>query len=332
MSLAWQILGVIDGDNALFVRVNAGQAIRNIVFDCGEGCVLQLELSDVLELDQVFFSHFHADHVAGFDALLRARLNLEKPLELWGPAGAIELISHRLQGILWNLADGLCAPWTVHEIVENTVCTRTFRTLESFKNILPDTEKTWQDTILKTPHFSVQARIMDHATPSLAYRLSEPERLNVDAAQFAVLGLRPGAWIKAFKDAPLEQTELEIEGAIYDLEALRSKLLVRSSGEAIAYLTDFLLDEKAMLKLEGMLKADDVLVCESQYLHGDLELATKNFHMTNVQAATLATRVRARGLVLFHLSRRYTNLQWQELLEGAQTVFPKTSFSRGWET
>jgi ribonuclease Z len=331
MSLAWKILGRIDTDNALFVQVNAGQAIQNVLFDCGEGCLLELELSDVLALDHVCFSHFHADHIGGFDSLLRARLNLDKALQIWGPAGSIELISHRLQGILWNLTNGLSAPWTVHEIHEKVIYSRTFQNLESFKNILPDSEKTWNNTLLETPYFRLQVRLMDHGTPSLAYRLSEPERVNVDTSQFASLGLQPGAWVKAFKDAPLEQTQLEINGKMHDLEMLRSRLLVRSSGETIAYLTDFLLDEVAMLKLESMLKAGDTLVCESQYRHDDQKLATRNDHITSIQAATLAARVGAQQLVLFHLSRRYTSQEWQDLLAEAQTVFANTTFSSTWK-
>ena len=245
MSLEWKILGSVDGDNALFVRINAGQAVQSVLFDCGEGCLSHLEFGDVLALDHVCFSHFHVDHVAGFDSLLRARLNLEKPLHLWGPAGSIELITHRLRGILWNLMDGLSAPWVVHEIHENVICTRTFQRLEGFQNFAPDTKEIWHDTILETTYFQLQARVMDHATPSLTFRLSEPERVNVDTTQFTALGLRPGAWVKAFKDAPEDQTQLEIDGKIFDLEELRAKLLIRSSGETIAYLTDFLLNEKS---------------------------------------------------------------------------------------
>jgi ribonuclease Z len=332
MSLAWKILGRIETDNALFVRVNAGQANQNVLFDCGEGCLLELEFGDVLALDHVCFSHFHADHVGGFDSLLRARLNSDKALQIWGPAGSIELISHRLQGILWNLTSGLSAPWTVHEIHESVIYARTFQNLESFKSTIPDNENSWNNTILETAHFRLQVRIMDHGTPSLAYRLSEPERINLDTSQFASLGLQPGAWVKAFKDAPIEQTELEINGNMFDLELLRARLLLRSAGEAIAYLTDFKMNDAARLRLESMLQAGDILVCESQYLHRDLELAIRNDHMTNVQAATLAFGVQAKQLVLFHISRRYpSSLEWQELLLEAQKVFGNTMFSSAWK-
>jgi ribonuclease Z len=110
MSLEWKILGSVDGDNALFVRVNAGQAVHGLLFDCGEGCLSHIEFGDVLALDHVCFSHFHVDHVAGFDSLLRARLGADKPLHVWGPVGSIEMISYRLRGILWNLMAGLSAP------------------------------------------------------------------------------------------------------------------------------------------------------------------------------------------------------------------------------
>src|SRR5690349_18809029 len=38
MSLPFQVLGGPTRDNALFVRVETGQAIHRLLFDCGEAC------------------------------------------------------------------------------------------------------------------------------------------------------------------------------------------------------------------------------------------------------------------------------------------------------
>jgi ribonuclease Z len=48
-----------------------------------------------------------------------------------------------------------------------------------------------------------------------------------------------------------------------------------------------------------------MLVCESTYLHADVELAKRAGHMTAVQAAELARDAGVRRLVLTHFSQRY---------------------------
>ena len=66
-----------------------------ILFDCGEGTQRQLVSSiGLTDLDEVFLTHFHADHWLGLPGLLktfdlRAR---ERPLTLNGPPGLKELI------------------------------------------------------------------------------------------------------------------------------------------------------------------------------------------------------------------------------------------------
>jgi ribonuclease Z len=105
---------------------------------------------------------------------------------------------------------------------------------------------------------------------------------------------------------------------------------VTAPGESVAYLADFLLDDAAMQRLSSMVQGCTAVVCESQYCHDDVELATRNYHMTATQAATLASRACVGRLVLFHLSDRYRPEQWREMLAEAQAVFPATSFPEHW--
>jgi ribonuclease Z len=63
---------------------------ERLLFDCGEGTQRQLVRSvGMVEIDDVFLTHFHADHVLGLPGMLKtyglqAR---EKPLRIHGPAG-----------------------------------------------------------------------------------------------------------------------------------------------------------------------------------------------------------------------------------------------------
>jgi ribonuclease Z len=67
-----------------------------ILFDCGEGTQRQLVMSvGLTDLDEIYLTHFHADHWLGLPGLLktfdlRAR---ERPLAIHGPPGLNEMIA-----------------------------------------------------------------------------------------------------------------------------------------------------------------------------------------------------------------------------------------------
>ena len=80
MSLHFQVLGAPGEDNALFVRVDGGQAQSRLLFDCGEHTASHLTFSEVYALERICFSHLHMDHIAGFDGLFRQLYpRLERP-------------------------------------------------------------------------------------------------------------------------------------------------------------------------------------------------------------------------------------------------------------
>jgi ribonuclease Z len=67
-----------------------------LLFDCAEGTQRQLLRSSVglVELGEIFVTHFHADHILGLPGLfktfsLRGR---ERPLEVYGPRGLVDLL------------------------------------------------------------------------------------------------------------------------------------------------------------------------------------------------------------------------------------------------
>jgi ribonuclease Z len=68
-----------------------------LLFDCGEGTQRQLLRSSVglLELEEVFLTHFHADHVLGLPGMLKtfALRGRELPLTLYGPRGLVDLLA-----------------------------------------------------------------------------------------------------------------------------------------------------------------------------------------------------------------------------------------------
>src|ERR687884_226150 len=68
---------------------------ERLLFDCGEGTQRQLLRSSVglVELREVFLTHFHADHVLGLPGMLKsfALRGRDLPLTVYGPPGLVDL-------------------------------------------------------------------------------------------------------------------------------------------------------------------------------------------------------------------------------------------------
>src|ERR1044072_768986 len=76
-----------------------------LLIDCGEGTQRQLVRSvGLIELEEIFITHFHADHVLGLPGMLKtfSLRGRELPLTVYGPRGLADLLG-ALQGAGGNL-------------------------------------------------------------------------------------------------------------------------------------------------------------------------------------------------------------------------------------
>src|SRR3954451_13876700 len=77
-----------------------------LLFDCAEGTQRQLLRSSVglVDLQEIYLTHFHADHVLGLPGMLKtfALRGRELPLTIYGPPGLRDLFAalHRVFGRL----------------------------------------------------------------------------------------------------------------------------------------------------------------------------------------------------------------------------------------
>lgn len=332
MSIAFQVLGAAGQDNALLVTINSGQAIERLLFDCGEGCLAPMPLGELRDIDHLFFSHLHMDHISGFDAFFRALYSrTHKENVLWGPPATRRILHHRFQGYLWNLHHTWQATWHVRDIDEREIVSSRYELAEAFA-VAHDAGSAPHDClVLETPTYTIEALMLDHLTPSLAYIMHEQPHINVNVANLEPLGLRPAAWLKKVKNLNAPEQSLTIEGAEYTMTDLRRQLLEETPGDSIAYLTDFLLNDDAIARLVPALRGCQTVVCESQYQHADLDLAQRNYHLTSTQAAELARAAHIDHLIIFHVSDRYDTAQLTELLQEARAIFPNTDFPAEWQ-
>ncbi len=146
---------------ALLLRRGADR----ILFDCGEGTQRQLLRSvGLMDLTDVFITHFHADHWLGLPGMLktfdlRAR---EKPLTIYGPPGLAKLLAsmrHVWGGIGYHV-----------EIVE-----------------LAD------DDVVERDEYVIEAFPVAHRGAAYGYAVIEDDRPGRFDAQLAEqLGVQPG--------------------------------------------------------------------------------------------------------------------------------------------
>ena len=62
-----------------------------LLFDCGEGAQRQMHRSTgLVQLDEIYLTHFHADHYLGIPGLLKTYdlQDRERPLRIYGPPGS----------------------------------------------------------------------------------------------------------------------------------------------------------------------------------------------------------------------------------------------------
>src|SRR2546429_5421784 len=103
---------------------------ERLLFDCAEGTQRQLLRSSVglVELREVFLTHFHADHVLGLPGMFKtfALRGRELPLDIYGPRGLVDLLGS-LKRVVGRLSYELrlveLEPGAVLERTENRLAT-----------------------------------------------------------------------------------------------------------------------------------------------------------------------------------------------------------------
>lgn len=135
------------------------------LFDCGEGSQKQLMKSKVsfMAIDNVFLTHFHGDHFLGLLGMVQSMSfnNREKPLNIYGPRGAIRILSSAL-----NV--GYYRPKFDIRISELDV------------NSTYDFGK-----------FKLSTMKNDHTVPAMSYRIEEPDMTRIDKKKSDKLGIPP---------------------------------------------------------------------------------------------------------------------------------------------
>jgi ribonuclease Z len=240
-----------------------------LLFDCAEGTQRQLLRSSVglVELGEIFVTHFHADHILGLPGLfktfsLRGR---ERPLEVHGPRGLVDLL-----GSLKRVVGKLSYEVRVVELEPGDVLERDGYRLAAFE--------------------------VAHGVPAVGWSLIEatrPGRFDVEAAD--ALGVPSGPARGALQRG--ESVTLP-DGSVVSADQV---LGPPRPGRKIAITGDTAPSETVVEAAWGA----EVLVTEATFSEEELERAQETMHQTAAQAAGIAQRANIGLLALTHLSNRY---------------------------
>lgn len=245
------------------------RAGERILVDCGEGTQRQLLRSGIglVELPEVFLTHYHADHYLGLPGMLKtfALRGRELPLTVYGPPGLLDLFG-ALQRIFGKLTYKL-------DLVE----------------MRPG------DTLDRGEYLLVVFNV-NHGMSSNGYALVErPRPGRFDIAAATRLGVPKGPLYGALQRG--EQVTLPDGHTVAPEEVLGAP----RPGRKIVLTGD---TRAAASVLEVACEAD-VLVHDATFAEEERERAEETGHATATQAAELAAAAQARMLVLTHLSNRY---------------------------
>jgi ribonuclease Z len=314
------------GDPALYIETLFER--RAILFDLGD--ISALSPRKVQRLGHIFVSHTHIDHFIGFDRLLRLLVGREKTVSLYGPAGFIEQVRHKLHAYRWNLVDRfVCDLVFVTTEVDAALATRTarFRLKTGFAAEDLGTGRCADGVLYREPTFSVSTAVLEHRTPCLAFAIAEAEHVNVWKNRLEQLGLPLGPWLRELKRAVIEDwpddAPIEVrarpgspDGRTLPLSALRGLVTV-TPGQKIAYVTDVADTPANRAAIVALARNADLLFIEAAFARADAALAAERAHLTTAAAGEIARAAQVRRLEPFHFSPRYAGQEQRMLGEVA---------------
>ena len=240
-----------------------------LLFDCSEGTQRQLLRSDVglVELEEVFLTHYHADHYLGLPGLLKtySLRGREVPLTIYGPRGLRELLSS-LRRIFGRLT---------YEV---------------------ETVELEPGARLDRSEYALETFAVAHGVSAVGYALVEherPGRFDVEAAD--ALGVPDGR----------ERGQLQHGEAVELADGTRvtpEQVLGPPRAGRKLVLTG---DTAPAASVVEASSGADVLVHEATFLADERERARETSHSTAGEAALVAREAGVRLLALVHLSTRY---------------------------
>jgi ribonuclease Z len=294
MSLSVTFLGTSASRPTVERGVSAVSLVREgetMLIDCGEGTQRQMMRYGVsFNFGDLFFTHFHSDHVIGALGLMRT-LSLQgrtEPLRVWGPRGVAQVLKRTDA-----FGEQLTYPVEVAEVTPGLAIAR--------------------------KEYVIVPYAVDHrGAIAVGYALIEDERrgrFNPDLARD--LGIPEGPlWGKIHKGEAITLDNGRVIEPSTLVGATRTGRRVVLTG-----------DTRPCAATLEMAQGADLLVHESTFGDEEAARAIETGHSTAREAAQVAAAAGVRHLALTHFSARYSR-DPSDLDREAREVFPRITIAR----
>lgn len=258
---------------AIYIRYQSEQE-HCYLFDCGEGTQRQIfTLGDpnvnFMRINDIFITHWHADHFAGLFGLLET-MSLEgrtQPLRIFGPEA--EEFTALIDEFGYSSKPFKIIPVNVEYI-------------GSKEQLLVDEEE-----------YQIVAVPVDHGVPAVGYAFVEKDRIKIDKAKAAALGLPDKGQI---------YSKLKTAGQV----AFKEKMIkledisIVEKGKKVVYSGD----TRPCKNIIELANNADVLIHDSTYFE-DMERR----HTTFKDVLKIAKEAGVKKVILTHISRRYSDIK-----------------------
>lgn len=245
------------------------------LFDCGEGTQRQIFSAGLnfMRINEIFISHWHADHFAGLLGLMET-MNLEKrqkPLTIFGPE------AEKFVDILLDL--GYAS--------------------KNFSIIAKDVpfEGSEITTLLDNPEFFIASSPARHGIPAASYAFVEKDRIKIDKTKAKTFGLpATGPIYRKIKE----------EGSVTfrDKKIELDDVAFVEKGKKVVYSGDTMVT-KNMIKVADHA---DLLIHDSTFFEEDV-FDKEYKHTTFEDVLRIAEEAKVKQVILTHISRRYQNVE-----------------------
>jgi len=254
-------------------RAPAATLIRRggerLLFDCAEGTQRQFLRSGIglIELREIFLTHYHADHFLGLPGMLKtfSLRGRTVPLTIYGPPGLVTLFK---------------------------TLRRIFGTLSYEVRLV---ELTPGDPLERDAYRIIPFEV-EHGLSALGYALAEdprPGRFDVEAAD--TLGVPAGqerGLLQRGESVTLDDGQVVTPDEVLGPPRPGRKIVLSGDTQPAASVLE-------------IAREADVLVHDATFGEEEEERARETAHTTARQAAQLAAAANVRLLALTHLSNRY---------------------------
>lgn len=222
----------------------------------------------------------------------------------------------------------------VHELSEGSVSTSSFIAREGFirkeAGVRP-----WNGVLIEEPLFTIEAAILDHKTPSLAFSIREKFHININKDVLIKLGLPVGPWLNELKRCFRKEMAMDSEFVarferaggheekVFALgDFIENRLVIITRGQKVTYVADAAGNKVNIVKIVRLASNSDTFFCEAAFLDADSDKAVNKYHLTARDAGKIAREAGAQRLEIFHFSPKYRENP-TELYEEAYQEFGK---------